>query len=116
MITTEKEIKITRGDSFGFNFEITDENDQQVELDACYFSCKEKPSDTDCLFQKSIGSGITKLNDGGYYVKIDPADTDGLESKKYYYDLEATIGNDVYTFLKGKLNIGWDVTRESEES
>lgn len=111
MVTTEKDIKLTRGDSFGFNFEVADSNDEEVTLDAVHFSCKEKPTDTTYIFQKTIGNGITKLSEG-YYVKIDPADTENLEYKAYYYDLEVTIGDDVFTFLKGKLDIKWDVTKE----
>lgn len=112
MKTTEKNIDLTRGDSWGFNFEITASDDSQVTLDACYFSCKEHPDDDEYIFQKSLDNGITALSGGGYYVKIEPADTENLEQNKYYYDLEATIGGDVYTFLKGKLNIKWDVTKE----
>ena len=113
MITTIKNIEITRGDSYGFNFEIADENDQEVELDAAYFSCKENPDDESYIFQKTIDHGITKLNDGGYYVKIEPADTKDLNQFKYYYDLQIEIDDDVYTPLKGKLDIKWDVTKEN---
>ena len=113
MQTIIKNIVITRGDSYGFNFEITDENDQEVELDAAYFSCKENPDDESCVFQKSIGHGITKLNDGGYYVKIEPDDTKDLNLFKFYYDLQIEIDDDVHTPLKGRLNITWDVTKEN---
>lgn len=111
MVTTEKKIKLTRGDSFGFNFEVADSNDEEVSLDAVHFSCKESPTDANYIFQKTLNNGITKLSEG-YYVKIEPADTEELEYKDYYYDLQVTIGDDVYTFLKGKLEIKWDVTKE----
>ena len=111
MLTTIKDIKLTRGDSFGFNFEVADSEGNEVELDACYFSCKERPDDTEYIFQKSLNNGITKLSEG-YYVKLKPADTTNMEYKAYYYDLQATIGDDVITFLKGKLDIKWDITRE----
>lgn len=113
MQTIIKNIVITRGNSYGFNFEITDEDDQEVELDAAYFSCKENPDDESYVFQESIGHGITKLNDGGYYVKIKPDDTKDLNLFKFYYDLEIRIDDDVYTPLKGRLNITWDVTKEN---
>lgn len=110
MVTTEKNLKITRGDSFGFNFEIKNLEDT---LDSAYFSCKENPDDNSYIFQKSLGSGITLLSDGSYYVKIEPSDTEALVvTKNYYYDLQIQIGNDIYTPLKGKLEIKWDITRE----
>lgn len=113
MVTREKTFNITRGDSWGINFEITDSEGTQTALDAVYFSVKENPDDNQYIFQKSLGHGITALTGGGYYVKINPTDTQYLEQKKYYYDLEVTIGDDVYTFLKGMLDIRWDITKES---
>lgn len=112
MVTTEKEIKLTRGDSFGFNFKVADGNDEAVELDACHFSVKENPDDINYVFQKNLSRGITRLSDGEYYVKIEPEDTADLEQFQYYYDLQCKIDGNVYTFLKGKLEIKWDVTKE----
>lgn len=112
MVTTEKNIKLTRGDSYGFNFLIEDTEDQAVELDACFFSVKENPDDDDYIFQKDLSRGIQRLSDGQYYVKVNPADTENLQQRCYYYDLECTIGENVFTFLKGKLDIKWDVTKE----
>lgn len=112
MITTEKDIKLTRGDSFGFNFSVTNANDEAVTLNSCYFSVKESPTDNEYIFQKRLNGGITQLENGEYYVKIEPADTRELPEAQYYYDLECGINNDVFTFLKGKLDIKWDVTKE----
>lgn len=112
MVTTEKNIGMTRGDSFGFNFKVENAGGEAVVLDACYFSVKENPDDENYIFQKSIDQGITQLSDGEYYVKIEPEDTADLEQFGYYYDLQCEIGNDVFTFLKGKLDIKWDVTKE----
>lgn len=112
MVTTEKDIKLTRGDSFGFNFKVADGEGEAVTLDACYFSVKENPDDDDYVFQKNLSQGITRLSDGQYYVKIEPSDTADLEQFGYYYDLQCGIGNDIFTFLKGKLDIKWDVTKE----
>lgn len=113
MVTTEKTIKMTRGDTKGFNFAVKDKSGTIQALDAVYFSVKENPDDDTYVFQKSLGDGVTQLSDGGYYVKIAPADTADLDKSKYYYDLEITIGDDVYTPRKGYLEIKWDVTREA---
>lgn len=112
MITTEKDIKMTRGDSFGFNFKVADGEGTTVTLDACHFSVKKNPDDENYIFQKNLDRGIRRLDDGEYYVKIEPEDTANLEQFGYYYDLQCKIGNDVFTFLKGKLDIKWDVTKE----
>lgn len=114
MVTTEKTIKMTRGDSRGFNFIVKDKSGTVQELDAAYFSVKENPDDENYVFQKTLTDGITQLSDGGYYVKIEPDDTKDLAKQKYYYDLELNIGDDVYTPRKGYLEIKWDVTREAQ--
>jgi hypothetical protein len=108
MKTRIYDIELTRGTSFGFNFEI---ENLEEELTACYFSCKVVPEDESYVFQKSLGDGIKKLDDGGYYIKIDPEDTKDIDLIKYYYDLQIVIGEDVYTPLKGRLDIRWNVTR-----
>lgn len=113
MVTTEKDIKVTRGDTFGFNFDIKDGEGLEPTLDAVYFSVKETPEDDDYTFQKTLTNGITRLTGGGYYVRIDPSDTQDLDKDKYYYDLQVNIDDDVYTPLKGKLDIRWDITREA---
>lgn len=112
MRTTIKNIELTRGDSYGFNFEISDSAGEVVTPDACFFSVKNNPDDDTYVFQKSLDQGITLLDSGEYYVKIDPDDTKDLAQFGYYYDLEVTIDDNVYTFLKGKLEIKWDVTKE----
>lgn len=108
MVTEIKDIKATRGDSIGFYFQIENFED---DLDGASFSVKENPDSNDYIFQKTIGSGITKMEDGYYYVKAEPEDTKDLEASEYHYDLEIKVGADVYTLLKGKLILLWDITK-----
>ena len=109
MRTIEKDIELTRKNSFGFNFSIKNLTE---DLTSCFLSCKETPEDETYIFQKSLGNGIKKLDSGGYYVKIEPNDTKDMDFTKYYYDLQITIGQDVYTPLKGRMYIRWNVTEE----
>lgn len=109
MKTNIYDIELTRGTSFGFNFRV---DGLEEDLTSCYFSCKVVPEDDDYVFQKSLGNGIKKLEDGGYYVKIEPEDTENIDLIKYYYDLKFAVGEDVYTPLKGRLDIRWNVTKE----
>ncbi|MBQ8549716.1 MAG: hypothetical protein IJ426_00055 [Clostridia bacterium] len=110
MITKVKDIIVTRGDSKGFNFRVRDRQGQATTLDGATFSVKENLDDSVYVFQKTLSLGISQLDNGDYYVKIEPADTEGLELQKYYYDLQIEIGDDVYTPLKGRFDVRWDVT------
>lgn len=110
-------ITMTRGDTFSFGFEIyeLDENNELVlsdqELDSVYFTCKQNYTDEYNAFQKSLEDGISNVGTGQYVVRIAPEDTKDLEAGKYFYDLEISANSDVFTFLKGVLEIEHDVTR-----
>ena len=110
MITKVKDIIITRGDSKGFNFRVRDRQGQATTLDGATFSVKENLDESVYVFQKTLSIGISHLDNGDYYVKIEPEDTAGLTPRKYYYDLQIEIGDDVYTPLKGRFDVRWDVT------
>jgi hypothetical protein len=43
-------------------------------------------------------------------VRVAPEDTAGIESGKYFYDLEIGLNSDAFTLLKGVLEIERDVT------
>lgn len=103
---TDDFINLTRGNTlaFGFTLEGID------EVDKAYFSCKKDLSDTTYLFQKSIGDGITKTEDG-YTVRVAPEDTENADLGQYFYDLEIQVNNDTFTVLKGILNLTFDVTK-----
>lgn len=105
---TDTNIKMVRGDTlaFGLEFEYLSQ-----DLDACYFSCKTSYSATDYVFQKSLGDGISKVEDGQYRVRVAPEDTANVTAGHYYYDLQIEVNSDVYTLMKGALEIEADVTR-----
>lgn len=107
-----KLIEMTRGDTLAFDVTISEIEDVTVE--SLYFSVKKKASDTDYVFQKSIGNGITKIEELKYRVRIAPEDTYNLPAGKYRYDLQLKLGSDIYTPLMGSLIIDWDVTEEIE--
>lgn len=100
-------IQIVRGDSFSFTFEI---EDLSVELTSAHFTVKENENDETPIFQKALGSGIFKITDSKYLVKVAPNDTKNIDCKSYYYDLETTIGESVYTIIKGYFKIVEDIT------
>lgn len=102
-------IAMVRGDTLAFAVEI---EDLDQDLDTCFFSCKSDPSDTEYVFQKSLDNGIEKDTIGKYKVRVAPEDTENVEPGKYYYDLQIGLNSDIYTVLKGQLEIVFDITRE----
>lgn len=106
---TDTDFVMVRGDTLAFGVEI---EGLGQDLDTCYFSCKTDPSDTSYVFQKSLDDGITVVEQGKYRVRVAPDDTENLNTGKYFYDLEIGINGDIYTVLRGKLEIVYDITRE----
>ena len=97
---------MVKGDTESFGFEI-----EGVEnLDAAYFSCKRNSQDANYLFQKSLNSGITQRVENQYVVRIDPVDTVLLEPGQYWYDLEISKNDDVFTIFRGVLELLPEIT------
>lgn len=104
-------LEMTRGDTKAFAIDISGLSDQ--DLDTAYLSCRASADDDNYVFQKSLNDGITKIEAGKYRARIAPADTKNLDTGTYYYDLEIGVNDDIFTVLKGKLQITYDVTREN---
>lgn len=115
ILQNELNIENTRGDTLSFGIEIEDIGQQ---LDTAYFTCKQNPDDETPIFQKSLGDGITldHIESDKYYyvVRIAPEDTKDLEFRKYYYDLQIGVNEDIFTIAKGILTLEYDVTNEVE--
>lgn len=111
----ENNIRTIRGDTAQFAFEIENFTD---ELASAFFSVKKDVNDANYIFQKSLDDGITLMETGKWKVRIAPEDTENLPTGTYYYDLQigVTSGDtvDIYTILKGKFDIAYDVTRAVE--
>lgn len=109
MFKNNLNLEMTRGDTLGFGVSIVNLGQ---ELDSAYFTVKNN-FDDEPIFTKSLGDGIELdhiENDDYYYrVRIAPEDTEDLEPKKYYYDLEISVNGERYTLLKGILDIEFDI-------
>lgn len=103
---TDDFINLTRGDTLAFGFELEGID----EVDEVFFSVKKDLSDTGYIIHKSLGNGITKTSDG-YTVRVSPEDTQNLDLGQYFYDMQITVDTDVYTVIKGILNLTFDVTK-----
>ena len=110
-----KDITMVKGDSMAFNFQIV--GLAGLAVNDITFTVKDKPSDETPYFTQSLtGGGITLINfdaDTDTYTfccRVRPDQTSDLFPARYYYDLELKAGNDVYTLLKGRLTLDYDVT------
>lgn len=103
---TTYNIKMVKGDTESFGFEL-----EGVEnLDAAYFSCKRNSQDENYLFQKSLNNGITKRAENQYVVRITPDNTALLEPGQYWYDLEISKNDDIFTIFRGVLDLLPEIT------
>ena len=107
---TDTNIEIVRGDTFAFGIELTDDSNQPItdNLSSAYFTCRQ--SAESILFQKSLGDGISKVSDGKYRVRVAPADTANVVAGRYSYDFQIGLNSDIFTILKGVLDIQQDQT------
>lgn len=101
-------LKMTRGDTFAFGFMV--EGLESQALATAYLTVKRNYDDATPLVQKTLANGITTDDNITYKVRIAPADTASLEVGKYYYDLQIGVNGDIYTILKGILDLEKDVT------
>lgn len=99
-------ITMVRGDTLSFGLEFSG---LDKDLDSAFFTVKEN-QDERVVFQKRLGSGITKIEENQYVVRVAPGDTRNLEPKNYHFDLEITVNGDVFTIMKGILELEHDVT------
>lgn len=106
----DRYITMVKGDTLSFGVEITDIEGAWLDIDAATFICKKNYTDVTAVFTKTLGSGITKASDGHYVVRVAPADTSGAEAGLYYYAFRVTKGSDVYTIMKGILELDPEVT------
>ena len=105
-------IELVKGDtlSFGMEFE-----DFTQPLSSAYFSVKKNLTDDKYIIQKSIGNGISRRSDNQYVIRLAPEDTENVTAGQYYYDLQISANSDVFTVLRGVMNILYPVTEDGSE-
>jgi len=106
-------LDMTRGDSKSFLFALGVDLTGAVEV---WMTAKEALADSDPgVFQKSVGAGITVIDDaaGTIQVDLDPADTEDLDAvtNRLFYDVQVEdVNNKVSTRQSGRLIVRPDVT------
>lgn len=103
-------LTMVKGDTKSFGFELSDGQEASITLDTAYFSCKKNYEDADYVFQKSLNNGITAAENNQFIVRVAPEDTQLLDPGQYYYDLQIGVNSDIYTIIRGILEIVPEVT------
>lgn len=102
-------ITMTKGDTLAFNVEVFDEDKNPITVDSADFTCKKKVLEGENIFHKALGSGIIQ-SDGILSVRVAPSDTMEADAGRYFYDLQIGLGGDIFTIMKGILEIEQDVS------
>lgn len=101
----DKYITMVKGDTLAFGVELADESGSPVDITDALFIAKKNYSDVTSIFEKSLGSGITKIADGIYAVRVAPEDTASEEAGRYYYQFKVVKNDDVYTIMRGIIEL-----------
>ena len=90
-----------KGDQLSFTITfITDVNFDSMEM-----GVKKDYTDEDFVLLKTLGNGITKLDNKKYQVIITSQETNLLNFDSYVYDIRTRSGNDIKTPLSGRIMI-----------
>lgn len=104
---TEKNIRLVRGDTLSFAIEI---EGLETDLASVRFTAKSNYNG-DTLFSKTLDNGgVTKVENGIYRVRVAPIDTKDAIPATYYYDLEIGVNSDIFTIMRGLLELLHDVS------
>lgn len=101
----DKDITMVAGDTLAFGVEIVDQNGEPMDVTGITFIAKaDYGAIYPDIFCKTIGDGITRESTGLYSVRVDPEDT-GNAYGHSKYALRVEAGDDVFTVMKGLLDI-----------
>jgi hypothetical protein len=118
------QLQMIRGDSKTFAFMLTDADGDPIDLTIASVTMTAKSVYTDAdgaaVFQKTVGDGVTVIDDTGGTITVDvePEDTSDLSGVKHrlYFDVQVQTGTTVRTPVRGRLLVEPDVTVTVEEA
>jgi len=113
----KKDITMVKGDTMAFGFQLQGLDGSMP--DDIIFSCKNDPDAENGIFDCKLSAGDGVWIDAEdpdqdlltYGVRVAPEKTENIDAGRYFYDLEINVNNDVFTLMKGRLIIEYDVTR-----
>jgi hypothetical protein len=106
---------LVRGDTFVRSLYFTDQSDNVIDITGwkIFLTLKKnwQMPDSEASLQKIITSHTDPTN-GKSVLEILPADTVNLDPYDYDYDIQVlTNAGAVYTILRGKFKLSYDVTK-----
>lgn len=104
------EEELIRGDSAVIEFSLTDDDGQAIPMsmiDTLILTARIHP-DCEVLFTKNKEDFI--LENDIYSVEILPEDTQDLNMKKFYFDVEITLTDGTRGTLLGRIELIKDIT------
>ena len=105
-----------RGDTWKFTFVFKDTNNAAIDITGLqyWFTVKESRDDTDAVAGVQVGPFVAEAGDallGQLDLTVSPVQTNDLDPKTYYYDLqEVNASNEVSTLLLGRVKVKQDIT------
>lgn len=101
----DKDITMTAGDTLAFGVEVVDQDGTPMSVDGMTFIAKTDYGPTKAeIFCKTLEDGITEEGTGLYSVRVEPTDTES-RAGRFPYALRVSVGDDVFTMMKGLLDI-----------
>ena len=97
----DKYITMVKGDTLSFGIELADETGAPVDITDAVFVARKTYNATASVFEKTLGNGITKVDDGIYSVRVAPEDTSDKE-----YECFISNTGDFYLFTVSHLQDG----------
>lgn len=114
-----RDITMIQNDTLSFAFQVQGLKGQTPNN--IVFTCKETIETSDALFSVDLSNNIT-LRDYDedqdiytYVVRIPPALTEKIALGRYFYDLQLSVNYDIFTLMKGRLTIEYQITGGSVE-
>lgn len=101
----DKYITMVKGDTLSFGIELADETGAPVDITDAVFVARKTYNATASVFEKTLGNGITKVDDGIYSVRVAPEDTADNDAGRYYYQFKVMKNDDVYTIMRGIIEL-----------
>lgn len=120
-----RRLTLTRGDNqtYTLTFKESDGTLYDISGWTIYFTLKQNKDDTDAqaVLQLILTAGAADSDHFGVLgatgvgtITLLPVDTTNLTPMEYDFDIQVRTNlNAVYTVLKGKLDLGYDVSRSS---
>ena len=110
-----RDIEMVRGDTMSFAFQVQGLGDTVPS--GVQFTCKQTAESSSILFAVSLDDHITirdydsESDTYTFVVRVPPESTYSLSIGRYFYDLEIQVNYDVFTILRGRLELLADITR-----